>query len=452
MFKTVLIANRGEIAVRIAATLKQMGIRSVAVYSDPDRASRHVSVADMAIALDGASAADTYLRSDKILAAAKASGAEAIIPGYGFLSENAGFAEECEQAGIAFVGPTPEQIRSFGMKHTSREIAQTAGVPLTPGTGLLSSIEDARAAAARLGFPLMLKSTAGGGGIGMMRCDDEAELIAAFDGVKRMAQNFFKDTGVFLERYVEGARHVEVQIFGDGNGNVVALGERDCSLQRRNQKVVEETPAPDLPPATRAKLLAASEQLAKAVNYRSAGTVEYIYDRKRDEFYFLEVNTRLQVEHAVTEEITGIDLVQSQIRLAAGETLDAVLPERIEAKGWAVEARIYAEDPLTFRPSPGRLETFRLAAGEGIRIETGYREGDTVTPYYDPMIGKLVAWGPDREAARRRLLQSVRETVISGPKTNLDFIAATLDHPEFVAGNLRTDLAGDIVATMRSAA
>nr|HMN50856.1 biotin carboxylase N-terminal domain-containing protein [Xanthobacteraceae bacterium] len=293
MFKTVLIANRGEIAVRIASTLKKMGIRSVAVYSDADRASRHVSVADVAIRLEGTSAADTYLRSDKILAAAKETGAEAIIPGYGFLSENAGFAEECEAAGIAFVGPTPEQIRSFGLKHTSREIAEKASVPLTPGTGLLASLEEAQAAASKIGYPLMLKSTAGGGGIGMTRCANEGELVAAFDGVKRMAQNFFKDTGVFLERYVDGARHVEVQIFGDGKGNVVALGERDCSLQRRNQKVVEETPAPDLPPATREKLLAASEKLAKAVSYRSAGAVEYIYDRARDEFYFLEVNTRL---------------------------------------------------------------------------------------------------------------------------------------------------------------
>ncbi|HTH94722.1 MAG TPA: biotin carboxylase N-terminal domain-containing protein, partial [Rhodocyclaceae bacterium] len=281
MFKTVLIANRGEIAVRIARTLRRMGIRSVAVFSEADRDSRHVAAADVAVVLGGPddnAPAQSYLRTERILEIARETGAEAIIPGYGFLSENAEFAEQCAAAGIAFIGPTPDQIRRFGLKHTSREIAEAAGVPLTPGTGLLKDIEEAKAAATKIGYPVMLKSTAGGGGIGLTRCDSESELIAAFDSVQRLGQNFFKDGGVFIERFVADARHIEVQIFGDGKGNVVALGERDCSVQRRNQKVVEETPAPHLPPATRTALLAAAVKLGKAVSYASAGTVEFIYD------------------------------------------------------------------------------------------------------------------------------------------------------------------------------
>jgi urea carboxylase len=435
VFKTVLIANRGEIAVRIAATLKNMGIRSVAVYSDPDRASRHVSAADIAIPLEGTSAADTYLRSDKILAAAKATGAEAIIPGYGFLSENAAFAEECEQAGIAFVGPTPEQIRSFGLKHTSREIAMQAGVPLTPGTGLLASIGEAKEAAARIGYPLMLKSTAGGGGIGMTRCNDEAELVAAFDSVKRMAQNFFKDTGVFLERYVDGARHVEVQIFGDGNGNVAALGERDCSLQRRNQKVVEETPAPDLPAATREKLLAASEKLAKAVSYRSAGTIEYIYDRARDEFYFLEVNTRLQVEHPVTESVLGLDLVEWMIKIAAGEP--PVFQKTYEPKGASIEVRIYAEDPVkNFQPSPGTLTEVSFPADA--RVDTWVATGTEVSPFYDPMIAKLIVHGKDRPDAIAKMMKALNETSLAGIATNVDYLRQVVAWSDFAQGKIST--------------
>ena len=273
MFKTVLIANRGEIAVRIANTLKKMGIKSVAVYSDADRNSAHVGAADTAISLGGNSAAESYLQVEKILAAARDSGAEAIVPGYGFLSENVKFAQQCEAEGIAFCGPTPEQIRQFGLKHTSREIAERAGVPLIPGTGLLNSLDEAKACAIELGYPVMLKSTAGGGGIGLTRCDNEAALIDAYESVKRLGQNFFNDSGVFLERFVDNARHVEVQIFGDGQGQVLALGERDCSLQRRNQKVVEETPAPHLPATTHAKLLEASVNLGRTVNYRSAGHI-----------------------------------------------------------------------------------------------------------------------------------------------------------------------------------
>ncbi|HEY6142838.1 MAG TPA: biotin carboxylase N-terminal domain-containing protein, partial [Flavobacterium sp.] len=313
LFHTVLIANRGEIAVRIAQTLKKMGIKSVAVYSEADSFSNHVTAADEAICIGGNSASESYLLGDKIIEAAKQSGAQAIIPGYGFLSENLVFAEKCKKEGIVFVGPTPTQIRDFGLKHTSREIAQEAGVPLTPGTGLLKDLDEAIIEGQKIGYPVMLKSTAGGGGIGLTRCNSEAELIKAFESVRRLGENFFSDSGVFLERFVDNARHVEVQIFGDGKGNVIAVGERDCSLQRRNQKVVEETPAPNLPESTRNKLLESAIKLGKRVNYLSAGTVEYIYDPAHDEFYFLEVNTRLQVEHPITEMVTGVDLVQWMI-------------------------------------------------------------------------------------------------------------------------------------------
>ncbi|MFP3248795.1 MAG: biotin carboxylase N-terminal domain-containing protein, partial [Paraburkholderia sp.] len=318
MFDTVLIANRGEIACRIARTLKRMNIRSVAVYSDADRNSLHVRAADIAIPLGGNTAAESYLRGELIIAAAKQAGAQAIIPGYGFLSENAEFAARCEAEGIDFVGPTPQQMEQFGLKHAARELAEAAGVPLTPGSGLLADLDAAREAASTIGYPVMLKSTAGGGGIGLTRCNDEAELVAAFESVQRLGQSFFANGGVFVERFVDRARHVEVQIFGDGHGNVVALGERDCSLQRRNQKVVEETPAPHLPADVREHLLAAAESLGRSVSYRSAGTVEFIYDSAQQTFYFLEVNTRLQVEHAITEAVTGIDLVEWMILTAAG--------------------------------------------------------------------------------------------------------------------------------------
>ncbi|MEJ2061280.1 MAG: biotin carboxylase N-terminal domain-containing protein, partial [Gammaproteobacteria bacterium] len=319
MFSKVLIANRGAIACRIIRTLKRMGIGSVAVYSDADRHSRHVIEADEAVYLGPAPAAESYLRQDKILEAARETGAQAIHPGYGFLSENAAFAEACEQAGIAFIGPTPQQMRDFGLKHTARELAEQNNVPLLPGSGLLDDADHALREAERIGYPVMLKSTAGGGGIGMQLCWNADELGEAFHSVERLSRSNFSQGGIFLEKYVEIARHIEVQIFGDGLGRVVALGERDCSVQRRNQKVIEETPAPGLDDALREQLYEAAVRLGRAVNYRSAGTVEYVYDVKQDAFYFLEVNTRLQVEHGVTEMVTGIDLVEWMIRVAAGE-------------------------------------------------------------------------------------------------------------------------------------
>lgn len=436
MLNTVLIANRGEIAVRIARTLKRLGVTSVAVYSEADRNSAHVSACDQAICLGGNSAADSYLRTDLILAAARDSGAQAIIPGYGFLSENADFAEQCEAAGIAFCGPTPEQIRQFGLKHSSREIAASAGVPLTPGTGLLDSLEEALSAADRLGYPVMLKSTAGGGGIGLTRCDDPAALTTAFESVKRLGQNFFCDSGVFLERFVDNARHVEVQIFGDGHGRVIALGERDCSLQRRNQKVVEETPAPHLPAATRQQLLDASVKLGEAVSYRSAGTVEYIYDAARDAFYFLEVNTRLQVEHPITEACTGVDLVEWMVLCAAGQPPALDIP--IQPSGAAIEVRLYAEDPLRdFQPSPGLLTSVEFPASA--RVDTWVATGTQVSPYYDPMIAKIIVHGRDRAEALARMREVLAATSIGGIATNLEYLRQIIASDFFGQGDVATN-------------
>ncbi|PRB84331.1 urea carboxylase [Pseudomonas sp. MYb185] len=437
MLHTVLIANRGEIAVRIARTLNSMGIRSVAVYSAADRNSAHVSACDQAICLGGNSAAESYLRGDLILAAARDSGAQAIIPGYGFLSENADFAEQCEAAGIAFCGPTPEQIRQFGLKHRSREIARDAGVPLTPGSGLLNSLDEAILAAGQLGYPLMLKSTAGGGGIGLTRCNDEAALIEAYESVKRLGENFFSDSGVFLECFIDNARHVEVQIFGDGQGEVIALGERDCSLQRRNQKVVEETPAPQLPTATRERLLQASANLGRAVNYRSAGTVEYIYDAARDAFYFLEVNARLQVEHPITEACTGVDLVEWMIRTAAGDP-PALAEVQLQPRGAAIEVRLYAEDPVRdFQPAPGILTEVRFP--DNARVDSWVATGTEVSPYYDPMLAKIIVHGHDRADAIGKMREALSATCIAGIATNLDYLRQIMDSAFFTAGEVSTN-------------
>ena len=435
MFKTVLVANRGEIAVRIIRTLQAMGIRAVAVCSDADQGSLHVAMADIAVHLPGNAPADTYLRGDLILAAAREHGASAVIPGYGFLAENADFAAACAAAGLSFIGPTPEQIRQFGLKHRSRELALAAGVPLVPGSGLLANLNEAQSEAARIGYPVMLKSTAGGGGIGMTRCADPAQLAEAFETVRRQALNFFQDAGVFLECCIDDARHVEVQIFGDGLGRVVALGERDCSLQRRNQKVVEETPAPDLPAATRSAMMAAAERLGAAVGYQSAGTVEFIYDRARDAFYFLEVNTRLQVEHPVTEAVLGIDLVEWMILTAAGTPPDlTTLPA---PKGHAIEVRIYAEDPVhDFQPSAGELTEVRFPTY--IRLDSWVATGTVVSPWYDPMIAKLVVHGASRDEAIRHMQAALAESRIGGIASNIDYLRQVTGSEMFASGQVST--------------
>lgn len=445
MFNTVLIANRGEIACRAIRTLKGLGITSVAVYSEVDKNAEHVKQADIALALGGEKASDSYLCIDKIIHAAQQSGAQAIWPGYGFLSESLPFADACEKAGIVFIGPTARQIGEFGLKHRARELAAQAGLPMTPGTGLLNSLEDALAAAAKIGYPVMLKSTAGGGGIGLTRCADGEALEQAWDSVRRLGEQFFSDAGVFVERCVDRARHIEVQIFGDGKGNVVALGERDCSLQRRNQKVVEETPAPHLPAATRAALLDAAVKLGKLVNYRSAGTVEFIYDAAQDAFYFLEVNTRLQVEHPVTECVTGLDLVACMLRVAADEPIDwARLAQA--PQGAAMEVRIYAENPLkNFQPSPGVLT--EVAFPPDVRIDTGVTTGSEVSAFYDPMIAKLIVHGPTREAALEKLQTALNATRLHGIATNLDYLRQITASEAFRTGSVWTRMLDTFAAS-----
>jgi urea carboxylase len=436
MFQSVLIANRGEIASRVIRTLKRMGIRSVAVFSEADRHSRHALEADHAICIGPAPAKQSYLDAERVLAAAKESGAGAVHPGYGFLSENTRFAEAAEAAGIAFIGPTSEQIAKFGLKHSARALAKAAGVPLLPGSELLDSLEHAQSEAARIGFPVMLKSSAGGGGIGMSLCKSAQELAAAYETVRRLSQNNFGDASVYLERFVERARHIEVQLFGDGRGDVIALGERDCSAQRRNQKVIEETPAPNLEPALRSALHEAAVVLGKSVGYRSAGTVEFVFDADRREFYFLEVNTRLQVEHGVTELVMGVDLVEWMIRTAAGEPPNLQQFRGREPSGHAIQVRVYAEDPAReFKPSAGLLTE---VAFPEVRVDTWVERGTEVSPFYDPLLAKLIVHGQDRSQALVTLRKALAETRIAGVETNLAYLSQLANDPVLVAGEVTT--------------
>lgn len=434
MFTKVLIANRGAIASRIIRTLNRMGIKSVAIYSDADRHSRHVRLAGEAIRIGPPPASQSYLNIDAILAAAKATGAEAIHPGYGFLSENTEFAEACAAAGVTFIGPEPAHVRAFALKHTARDLAERAGVPLAPGSGLVATAAEALREAQRIGFPVMLKSTAGGGGIGLQLVENYEDLTATFERVQRLAANNFKDAGVFVEKYVARGRHIEVQIFGDGKGRVVALGERDCSTQRRNQKVIEETPAPGLPSETRQRLQETAVKLGEVVNYANAGTVEYLYDTDTGEFYFLEVNTRLQVEHGITEEVTGIDLVEWMVRQAAGEPIPKVIPQ---PEGASIQVRVYAEDPARdFRPSSGLLT--QVAWPKETRVETWVESGSEVSSYYDPMLAKIIVKGRDRNDVLSKLKLALDETSISGIETNLGYLKELASAPVFIDGLVTT--------------
>lgn len=439
MFTKLLIANRGAIACRILRTLCDLQVKGVAVYSEADRASLHVSHADEAVSLGEGAAAATYLDVPKLLAIATSTGVQAIHPGYGFLSENAAFAEACEAAGIAFVGPTPEQLRVFGLKHTARALAKAQGVPMLEGTELLEDLEAALKAGETVGYPVMLKSTAGGGGIGMRVCRSASELAEAFDAVKRLGQNNFSDAGVFIEKYIQRARHLEVQIFGDGQGDVIALGVRDCSVQRRNQKVLEETPAPNLPEGMAEALCTAAITLGKAVNYRSAGTVEFVYDSEAQHFYFLEVNTRLQVEHGVTEQVWGVDLVRWMIELAAGDLPPlAELAKHLKPQGHAIQARLYAEDPgRDFQPSPGLLTAVEFPPSEGraLRIDTWVEAGCEIPPYFDPMIAKVITWADSRDAARSALNLALQRTRLYGVESNRDYLRQILTDTPFASGN-----------------
>ena len=446
MGHTLLVANRGEIAVRILRSAKDLGIRTVAVFSEADRAAPHVRLADEAHLLGPTAPAESYLSVDRVLDVASATGTTMLHPGYGFLSESEELARRCAEAGIVFVGPTPEQLAVFGTKHTAREAAAAAGVPVFPGTGLLRDAEDAVTQVADIGYPVMLKATGGGGGIGMTICRDDAELRAAYDRISGLAQRSFGDGGLFAERYVERARHVEVQLFGDGT-RVVSLGDRDCSLQRRNQKVVEEAPAPALPPAVRARLHESARMLGESVGYRSAGTVEFVYDAERQEASFLEVNTRLQVEHPVTEEVTGVDLVGWMLRLAMGEDdlLDAYPDGSVPVAGHAIEARVYAEDPAEgFRPSAGTIT--QVVLPDDRRVDGWVEAGTEISTAYDPLLAKVIVTGADRAAAIAAMVTALEGSRIDGIEVNLGLLRAAVVDEEFVAGTHSTatvDAVGD---------
>jgi len=437
--RKVLVANRGEIAVRVLKAVREMGLQGVAVYSDVDRNALHVARADEAWALGGNTSLDTYLRGDKILDVARRSGADAVHPGYGFLAENADFATACADAGIVFIGPSPHAMHGMGDKIRARELAARAGVPLVPGSpGRVDDAEAAVRIADELGYPVLLKATAGGGGKGMRLAHDADELRRAFERTAEEARKAFSNPDLFLEKFIERPRHIEIQVFGDMHGNCVSLGERECTIQRRHQKVIEEAPSPLLSPELRAEMGARAVSLAAAVGYVGAGTVEFVADQ-HGRFYFLEMNTRLQVEHPVTELVTGIDLVHEQIRVARGEPLSFLDRLPIVPRGWAIECRIYAEDPLAGSlPSTGRIVKLSVPYGPGVRNDFGVYEGYDVPVYYDPMLGKLAVWGEDRAAAMARMRRALVDLQVEGVRTNQAFLAWILQHATFTAGDLDT--------------
>ena len=433
-FSNVLVANRGEIAIRIFRTLRELGLSSVAVYSDADRGALHVRVADQAVALGGEAAAESYLSIEKLLTAARASGAEAVHPGYGFLAENAGFARAVEEAGLVWIGPPPEAIELMGHKTAARTRMQEAGVPIIPGTtDPVASAAEIVALGEEIGYPLIVKAAAGGGGKGMKIVGSPEEAERAFESASREGQSYFADAAVYVERYLEDPRHVEVQVLADAHGNVIHLGERDCTIQRRHQKLIEETPSPAVDEELRERIGKIAVDAARAAGYRSAGTIEGLL-APDGSYYFMEMNTRIQVEHTVTEEVTGLDLVREQILIAAGEPL-SVRQEDVVLRGHAIECRINAEDVSRgFLPAPGRITHYREPAGPGVRVDSGVVEGSEISPLYDPMIAKLIVRDVDREHARRRMLRALEEFEIGGVKTLLGFHRALLEHPCFVDG------------------
>jgi propionyl-CoA carboxylase alpha chain len=439
MFKKILVANRGEIACRVFSTAQKMGIATVAVYSEADRNALHVQMADEAVLIGPAASAESYLVIDKIIQACVETGADAVHPGYGFLSENSQFRDALDAAGIAFIGPEKLAIESMGDKITSKRIAEKAGVNTIPGyTDVVRDADHAVEISAEIGYPVMLKASAGGGGKGMRIARNEEECRDGFQRATNEAGASFGDTRIFIEKFIEQPRHIEIQIMADGHGNVVYLGERECSIQRRHQKVIEEAPSPFLDEATRQQMGQQSCALAKAVAYQSAGTVEFIADADMN-FYFLEMNTRLQVEHPVTELVTGVDLVEMMIRVAAGETLP-LSQDQVRLDGWAVETRVYAEDPLrNFMPSIGRLTGYLEPTGEGVRVDSGVYEGGEVSMHYDPMIAKLITYGPDRQQAVDRMVTALDGYYIRGVNHNISFLNALMVHPRFVAGHLTTN-------------
>ncbi|MCO5991746.1 acetyl-CoA carboxylase biotin carboxylase subunit [Actinoallomurus rhizosphaericola] len=436
MFESVLVANRGEIARRVIRTVRALGIKAIAVHSEADADLPYVDEADEAILIGPAQPAQSYLDIDAVMEAAKRTNAQAIHPGYGFLAENAAFAERVIAEGLVWIGPPPEAIAAMGDKINARNLMEKAGVPVASGTR--EPVPDADAAvAAGIGYPVMVKAAGGGGGIGMSVARDEAELRKAYETARTRAERFFGNPDILLERYIEHARHVEVQILGLADGTVVALGERDCSVQRRHQKIVEETPSPGVGPELRARMLAAAVRAGEAVGYRGAGTVECLVDPVAQDFVFLEMNTRLQVEHPITELVTGLDLVEQQLLIAAGEPVSFT---SVQPQGHAIEFRVYAEDPKRFLPSPGPITVWEEPAGEVVRVDSGYRADNKVTPFYDPLLAKLCVYGPDRAQALAAARKAVAEFRIEGLKTNLPFFTELLDDPGFTAGEYDTGL------------
>ena len=436
-FDRVLVANRGEIAVRVIRACRDLGISPVTVHSEADRNGLHVRLADESVEVGGAASRDSYLREERVLEAARVMGAQAIHPGYGFLAENADFAARCAESGLVFVGPSPEAMRRMGDKAAAREAATRAGVPVAEGSAVLAGFAEARAASSVIGFPLLIKAVAGGGGMGMRLVREPDHLERSFAEASSEAESAFGDPRVFLERYLDGPRHVEVQVFGDDFGAVVHLGERDCSIQRRNQKLIEESPSPAVGPELGAKMSAAAVRLARAAEYRNAGTVEFLLD-SRGRYYFLEMNARLQVEHPVTEQVTGLDLVLLQLRVAAGEPL-GFSQDEVAVRGAAIELRITAEDPFAgFVPTAGQISEFRPPGGPGVRCDAGVASGSVVSPHYDPLLAKIIVWGPDRETARRRALRAVRETRLVGVASTLPFFERVLAGEDFRGGAFDT--------------
>jgi acetyl-CoA carboxylase, biotin carboxylase subunit len=437
MFSKVLVANRGEIALRIVRALRDLDIRSVAVYSEVDRLSQHVRYADEAHLIGPADARESYLNGDNIIAVAKACGADAIHPGYGFLAENADFAEACEAAGLTFIGPSPDSMRKLGDKIAAREMAVSAGLPVVPGTPEVTSLDDAVKEAERIGFPVMVKAAAGGGGRGIRIVHEASEFRGAAERAMYESQAAFNNPSIYIEKHLSPVRHIEVQIIGDRFGNIVPVGERECSIQRRHQKIIEECPSVAVTPELRRQLGRAAVRLARAANYHNLGTVEFLLT-ETGEYYFLEMNTRLQVEHPVTEMTTGTDLVKDQILVAAGEEL-AYEESDLLSRGWAIECRVVAEDPFNgFVPSVGRIVFAREPAGPGIRVESALYDGIEVTPYYDSLLAKVTAWGRNREGATARMKRALAEFRVVGVATNIPYLLEILDLPDFVAGNLDT--------------
>ncbi|MCO5112703.1 MAG: acetyl-CoA carboxylase biotin carboxylase subunit [Bdellovibrionaceae bacterium] len=437
MFKKILIANRGEIAIRITRACRELGIETVCIYSEADRNSLHVLLADEAYEIGPAPSAESYLRIDKIIDVAQKSGAEAVHPGYGFLSESKAFAEALRKAGITFIGATPENIDAMGDKLGARELMKKADVPVVPGSGAIQNVAEAEAAAKEIGYPVMIKASAGGGGKGIRVVHEPKELASAFRAAQSEGKNYFNDDTVFIERFIQNPKHIEIQVFGDTHGNVVHLYDRECSIQRRHQKIIEESPSISVPDDVRKRMGEVAVNAAKSINYVGAGTIEFIFDNTTKEFFFMEMNTRLQVEHPVTEEVTGLDLVKEQIRVAHGLPL-SMKQEDIRQKGHSIELRLCAEDPSTFLPSAGKIVRCRIPEGPFIRFDGYIYSGADISIYYDPMIAKLIVWGPTREQCIERLKRALAEFAVAGIKTNVILHKNILDHEKFLNGSYTT--------------